>query len=69
MPAKEAIVLVGADLGLYEEVKNILRNVGIQIEKVARLVTGGVPNMAGMGQWRYFFCHQRLEGYNANAIL
>lgn len=62
MTAKEAIVLVGADLVLYEEVKNILRNVGIQVEKVARLVTGGAPSIVGMGQWRYFFCHQRLEG-------
>jgi hypothetical protein len=48
VPTKEAIVLVGADLGLYDEVKNVLQSVGIEIEKVARLVTGGVPSMAGM---------------------
>jgi hypothetical protein len=68
LPTKEAIVLVGADLGLYDEVKNMLRSVGIQIEKVAGLVTGGVPSMAWMEQLRDFFYHQPPEENNAIAI-
>jgi hypothetical protein len=41
---------------------------GIQIEKVARLVTGGVPSVVGMEQLRDFFYHQLLEEYNTFAI-
>jgi hypothetical protein len=49
MPTKEAIVLVGADLllGLCGKVRNMLRNVGIRMQKVTRQVTIGVPSMAG----------------------